>query len=144
MLIMSFSATWSSVVVNLNDSAVGDLFVESDSMTKVNITSDMSMSVFSLPTILVVIIVNTASVILFRSLEPNFVYKMIIYDSINNILQSLVSFCGSNFKHRLPYGPICGLSEAFNYGFGTFNRLNPLVIVLYRYRCTNNYIILGS
>ena len=141
MLIMSFSATQSSVVVNLNDTVLGELFVENDSMTKVNITADMSMSVFSIPTILVVIIVNSASVILFRSLEPNVVYKMIIYDSINNILQALVSFCGSNFKHRLPYGPICGLSEAFNYGFGTFNRLVPLVIVIFRYRTQVNTVI---
>ena len=110
-------------------------------MARVNITADMSTSVFSIPTILVVIVVNSASVILFRSLEPNFVYKMIIYDSINNILHAIVLFFGENLKHQLPFAPFCGLIEAFNYGFGTFNRLVPLVIVLFRYITHVNNVI---
>ena len=118
-----------------NDTSfVGELFVESNSMTKVNITSESSVLFFRIPTIMVVMIVNSTSVILFRSLEPNFVYKMIIYDSINNILHAIVLFFGSNLEHQLPFTPFCGLIEAFNYGFGTFNRLVPIVIVLFRYR----------
>ena len=122
-------------------SVVAEILVESNSMTEVNITSDSSVLFFRIPTILAVMIVNSTSVILFRSLEPNFVYKMIIYDSINNILHAIVLFFGSNLKHQLPFAPFCGLIGAFNYGFGTFNRLVPLVIVLFRYRKQVNHVI---
>ena len=122
-------------------SVVGEILVESNSMTEVNITSDSSVLFFRIPIFLVVMIVNSTSVILFRSLEPNFVYKMIIYDSINNILHAIVLFFGSNLKHQLPFAPFCGLIEAFNYGFGTFNRLVPLVIVIFRYRTQVNNVI---
>ena len=127
-----YSRTLMSIASNsLNQSFVWELFVESNSMTKVNITLDTTLH-FKIPTILLVLIVNYTSVSLFRSLESNFVYKMIIYDSINNILYAIVLFYGHNFKHQFSFAPFCGISVAFSYGILTFNRLVPLIIVLYR------------
>ena len=57
---------------------------------------------------------------------------MIIYDSVNNMLFGILSCYGNTFKHPLPFAPFCGLMAALNYGLGNFNRLIPLVIVLYR------------
>ena len=116
---------------SLNQSFVGELFIESNSMTKVNVTFDTTLH-FKIPAILIVLIVNCSSVSLFRSLESNFVHKMIIFDSINNILYAIVLSYGHNFKHQFSFAPFCGISVAFSYGILTFNRLVPLIIVLYR------------
>ena len=127
---------YSSIALSLtnfkqNETFFGELLFENDSMRKVNINKDISSLFYKIPTILIVILVNSTSVILFRSLEANFAYKMIIYDCVNNILYVIALFYGSNFS--LPFPPFCGLSVALSYGFITFNRLVPLVIVLYRY-----------
>ena len=66
-----------------------ELFIERSNMTKVNITSDISTLFFHIPVIFIVIIVNISCVILFRTLEENFSYKMVIYDSINNLLYAV-------------------------------------------------------
>ena len=90
------------------------------------------MLYFLIPAVLLIIIINALVLILFKSLESNFVYKMIIYDSINNILFAIVGSYGNTFKHPLPSPVFCSLQVALSYGLGTFNRLIPLVIVLYR------------
>ena len=115
-----------------NISFCGSSFFFNNSMTKVNITSDLSMLYFLLPSVLLVFIINAMVVILFKSLDTNFVYKMIIYDSINNVLFAIVGSYGNAFKHPFPFGPFCSLHVALNYGLGIFNRLVPLAIVLHR------------
>ena len=75
--------------LNQNYSLVKELFIERSNMTKVNITSDISTLFFHIPVIFIVIIVNISCVILFRTLEENFSYKMVIYDSINNLLYAV-------------------------------------------------------
>ena len=127
---MYASVSLSLTNVKQNETFFGELLFENDSMRKVNITSDISSLFYKIPTILIVILVNSTSVILFRSLESNFAYKMIIYDCVNNILYVIALFYGNNFP--FPFPPFCGLSVAFSYGFITFNRLVPLVIVVYR------------
>ena len=88
---MHSSNIWSTMNINQNESVVGELSFESNSMTKVNITSE-TLLFFKIPTIFLVIIINSTSVVLFQSLETNFVYKMIIYDSINNMLYAISLF----------------------------------------------------
>ena len=107
-------------------------------MTKVNISSDLSILYFMIPTIGLVIIINTLAILLFKSLETNFVYRMIMYDSINNILFAIVGSYGNTFKQPLPFTPFCSLHVAFHYGLATFNRVSPLAIVLYRYKYNQN------
>ena len=128
---MHSSNIWSTMNNIQNESFVGELSFESNSMTKVNLTSE-KLLFFKIPTIFLVIIINSTSVIWFQSLETNFVYKMIIYDSINNMLYAISLFYGSSFKHPFSFPPFCGVGVALSYGFSTFNRLVPLVIVLYR------------
>ena len=102
-------------------------------MTKVNSTISTLSVMFLLPTMGIIILINATAIVLFRSLEPNFVYKMIIYDSISNIVFAILSFYGKTYWPRLPFAPLCGVFVACKYGLGAFNRLVPLSIVLYRY-----------
>ena len=67
-----------------------------------------------------------------RSLESTFVYKMMIYDSINNILFSIISSFGITFHHPFQLAPICGIVTAANFGLTTFSKMVPLLIVFYR------------
>ena len=130
---MSYFINISITNTKLNNNLVDELHLFSSSMTKVNITSDITMLYFMIPTILVIVVIKTYAVKLFRSLETNFVYKMIIYDSINNIMFAIVGTYGHTYRQPLPFAPFCSLIVALQYGLGNFNRLVPLVIVLYRY-----------
>ena len=123
--------------LNQNDSLVKEFIIETSNMTKVNITSDISTLFYHIPVFLIVIIVNISCVILFRTLEQNFAYKMVICDSINNILYAIALFYGNNYKHPFPIPPFCAITASLSYGFLTLNRLVPLVIVLHRYVCVS-------
>ena len=123
--------------LNQNESLVKELIFERSNMTKVNITSDISTLFYHIPVILIVIIVNISCVILFRKLEQNFAYKMVICDSINNILYALAFFYRNSYKPPFPFPPFCALTASLSYGFLTLNRLVPLVIVLHRYVCVS-------
>ena len=129
---MSYSFNLDITNTKQNTSFINKLYFLTNSMTKVNISSDLSILYFMIPTIVLIIIINTLAVILFKSLESNFVYRMIIYDSINNILFAIVGSYGNTFKKPLPFAPFCSLHVAFHYGLATFNRVSPLAIVLYR------------
>ena len=129
---MSFSIYLSFSKTKLNHTFLGELQVLNSSMTIVNKPSDLSILFYLIPTILFIVMINAVTIVLFRSLESNFVYRMIIYDSINNILFAIIGSYGNTYKQPIPFAMFCGLHVAFSYGLGTLNRLVPLVIVLYR------------
>ena len=129
---MSYSITLYIMDFKQNTSFIKELYFLANSMTKVNMSSDLSNLYYLIPTIVLIISINTLALILFKSLETNFVYKMIIFDSINNILFAIVGSYGNMFKKPLPFAPFCSLHVAFHYGLATFNRVSPLAIVLYR------------
>ena len=83
---MSNSITLYIMDFKQNTSFIKELYFLTNSMRKVNMSSDLSNLYYLIPTIVLIISINTLAVILFKSLETNFVYKMIIFDSINNIL----------------------------------------------------------
>ena len=129
---MSYSFTLHILNIKQNTSYIKELYFLTNSMTKVNMSSDLSILYYMIPTIGIIIIINTVAVSLFKSLEPNFVYRMIIYDGINNILFAIVGAYGNTFKKPVPIATFCSLHVAFHWGLATFNRLSPLAIVLYR------------
>ena len=135
LLSMSCSIVLSVINTKQNTSFMSEFWLIGISMAKVNISTDFSvLYYYTIPTFLAILIVNSSAVKLFRTLDENFVHKMIIYDSINNILFGLFSSYGRNFSYPISIAPFCGFYSALNQALGCFNRFVPLVIVLYRYK----------